>query len=81
MVKSDKNAKNSVAEGIYGEFKVRKIRRLIRRAVFFRRIFGGQISGGEFGGRRRLRGLGCVKSACAYDVSARGLDGKMYLLT
>ena len=35
MVKSDRNAKNSAAGGIYGGFTVSKIRRLMRRAVMF----------------------------------------------
>ena len=57
MVKSDKMQKNSTAIGIYGEFKVKKIRRLIRHAVFFPADFRRTNSGGELGDRWRLSGL------------------------
>ena len=36
--------RNSAADTFYGGFTASKIRRLIRRAVIFRRIFGGQYS-------------------------------------
>ena len=60
MVRNDKNAKNSVAERIYGGFTASKIRRLIRLSMIFRRIFGRQVFvfGGEFRDRRRLMGIG-----------------------
>ena len=48
MVKSDKNAKNRRRD----VFTASKIRRLIRRAVIFWRIFGGKNFGGEFADRR-----------------------------
>ena len=65
MVKSDKNAKTSVAERIYDGFTVSNIRRLIRRAVIFpvdfrRTNFRRRI---QFGDRRRLRGLLAITAA------------------
>ena len=69
MVKSDKIAKKFGGGRYLGGFTASKIRRLIRRAVIIPADFGGQISGGEFGDRRRLRGLAAmVGRSCTYPV-------------
>ena len=49
--------RNSAAETFYGGFTASKIRWLIRRAVIFPVDFRRTKFGGEFGDRRRLRGL------------------------